>query len=207
MLRFSSKSLNFANNYLTQILFYPHMQKQTKIIALAVFAASIAGIAAATTVESVQAQTLNPTSPDIQRLSPKSFGAATAGIVCGDQLCSEATSSMNIEDETPIREISSESGDAPTAKLISIDRYRPSSNQGDAVTYRITFSLTAGTDDLRDIHINVNSDIDNEDFSISSLNALKSSVNVIRIKALDADSIQGEIVGFSITGPTGGPQR
>ncbi len=183
------------------------MQKQTKIIALVVFAASIAGIAAATTVEQVQAQTLNPTHPDVSRLSPKSFGSSTAGIVCGDQLCSEATTSMNVEEETPIGEISSESGDAPTAKLISIDRYRPSSNQQDAITYKITFSLTAGTDDLRDIHINVHSDVDNEDFSISSLNALKSSVNVIRIKALDADSIQGEIVGYSVTGPTGGPQR
>ncbi len=195
------------NNYLIQILFSPHMQKQTKIIALAVFAAAIAGIAAATTVESVQAQTLNPTSPDIQRLSPKSFGSKTAGIVCGDQLCSAATHSMNIEDETPVGEITTPSGDAPTAKLISIDRYRPSTNQQDAITYKITFSVTAGTDDLRDIHINAHSDVDNEDFSISSLNALKSSVNVIRIKALDADSIQGEIVGYSVTGPTGGPQR
>ncbi len=183
------------------------MQKQTKIIALVVFAASIAGIAAATTVESVQAQTLNPTSPDIQRLSPKSFGAKTAGIVCGDQLCSQASSSMNIEESHVIGELSAEAGDAPTAKLISIDRYRPNSNQQDAITYRITFSLTAGHDNLRDIHMNVHSDVDNEDFSISSLNALKSSVNVIRIKALDADSIQGEIVGYSITGPTGGPQR
>jgi hypothetical protein len=183
------------------------MQKQTKIIALAVFAAAIAGIAAATTVESVQAQTLNPTSPDIQRLSPKSFGSKTAGIVCGDQLCSEATHSMNIEDETPVGEITADSSDAPTAKLISIDRYRPSTNQQDAITYKITFSVTAGTANLRDIHINAHSDVDNEDFSISSLNALKSSVNVIRIKALDADSIQGEIVGYSVTGPTGGPQR
>ena len=183
------------------------MQKQTKIIALAVFAAAIAGIAAATTVEQVQAQTLNPTHPDVSRLSPKSFGSATAGIVCGDQLCSQATTSMNIEDETPIGEISQESGDAPTAKLISIDRFRPSSNQQDAVTYRITFSVTSGTDNLRNININVHSDIDDENFEISSLNALKSSINVIRIKALDADSIQGEITGYSITGPTGGPQR
>jgi len=183
------------------------MQKQTKIIALVVFAASIAGIAAATTVESVQAQTLNPTSPDISRLSPKSFGSKTAGIVCGDQLCSAATHSMNIEDETPIGEITTDSGDAPTAKLISIDKYRPSTNQQDAITYKITFSLTAGTDNLRDIHINVHSDVDDEDFTVSSLNALKSSINVIRIKALDADSIQGEIVGYHLTGPTGGPQR
>ena len=183
------------------------MQKQTKIIALAVFAASIAGIATATTIEQVQAQTLNPTSPDIQRLSPKSFGSATAGIVCGDRLCSESTSSMNIEEEHVIGEISQDSDNAPTAKLISIDRYRPSSNQQDAITYKITFSLTAGTENLRNIHINVNSDVDNEDFQVESLNALKSSVNVIRIKALDADSIQGEIVGYQVTGPTGGAQR
>jgi len=183
------------------------MQKQAKVLAIAIFAASIAGIAVATTMDSVQAQTLNPTSPDIQRLSPKSFGAKTAGIVCGDQLCGEATHNMNIEEETPIGEITTDDSAAPTAKLISIDRYRPNTNQQDAITYKITFSLTAGTENLRNIHINVHSDVDNEDFQVESLNALKSSVNVIRIKALDADSIQGEIVGYHITGPTGGDQR
>jgi len=70
------------------------MQKQTKIIAIAVFAASIAGITAATTIEA-QAQTLNPTHPDVQRLQPQSFGARTAGIVCGDQLCSDAVPSFD----------------------------------------------------------------------------------------------------------------
>ncbi len=185
------------------------MQKQSKVIAVFAFAALIAGIAVATTMEQVQAQTLNPTSPDISRLSPKSFGAATAGIVCGDQLCGNAApvQSFDIEETHKVSEIDTTSDDAPHAQLISIERYRTNSNQQDAVTYKITFSLTAGQTNLRDIHIDVTSDIDDVEFEINSLNALKSSVNVIRIKALDSDSITGEIVGYSLTGPTGGADR
>ena len=58
------------------------MQKQQKIIAVAGMLAIIAGIGIATTMEEVQAQLKNPTHPDIKKLSPGSYGAKTAGIVC-----------------------------------------------------------------------------------------------------------------------------
>lgn len=185
------------------------MQKQSKVIAVFAFAALIAGIAVATTMEQVQAQTLNPTSPDISRLSPKSFGAATAGIVCGDQLCGgqAPVHNFDIEETHKVTEISATSDDAPHVQLISIERYQKNSNQQDAITYKITFSLTAGTTNLRDIHLEVESDVDKQEMKVDSLNSLKSSVNVIRIKALDQDSITGEITGYSLTGPTGGADR
>ena len=182
------------------------MQKQTKIIAIAVFAASIAGIAVATAVE-VQAQTLNPTHPDVVRLSPQSFGAATAHIVCGDRLCSDADPNFDVEEDTPIGEIDSDTDSAPTVELISIDRFRQNTQNTDPITFRITFSVTAGVDNLRNIEFEVQSDVDKQEFEISSLNALSSSINVIRIRALDADSITGELTAYSITGPTGGPLR
>jgi len=183
------------------------MQKQSKIIAVAGMLAIIAGIGLATTMEQVQAQ-LNPTHPDIQRLSPSSFGAKTAGIVCGDRLCSEAVSRIDIEHDTPIGSISSEDSNAPTATLISIDKYASAPFAGEiGISYRVTFKLTAGDTNLRDIQIHGQSDIDTIDLSISSLNALSSSVQVVRIHAIEADSISGKIVSYSLTGPTGGPLR
>jgi len=183
------------------------MQNRTKIIAVAGMLAVVAGIVAATSIEQAQAQ-LNPTHPDIQRLSPSSFGAKTAGIVCGDRLCSEAASSINVEHDTPIGSINSEDSNAPTATLISIDKYASTPFAGEiGISYRVTFKLTAGDTNLRDIQIHGQSDIDTIDLSISSLNALSSSVQVIRIHAIEADSISGKIVSYSLTGPTGGPPR
>ncbi len=183
------------------------MQKQSKIIAVVGMLAIIAGIGIATTMEQVQAQ-LNPTHPDVQRLSPSSFGAKTAGIVCGDRLCSEAASIIDIEEDTPIGAITNDDANAPTARLISIDKYTSTPGiEFTGISYRITFSLMAGDTNLRDILIHVQTDVDDFEFNISSLNAFSSSVNVIRVHAMDPDSITGEIVGYSLTGPTGGPSR
>jgi len=182
------------------------MQKQSKIIAVAGMLAVIAGIVVATTMEQAQAQ-LNPTHPDVQRLSPSSFGSKTAGIVCGDRLCSEAVSKISIEPDTPIGEIRSEDSNAPTAKLISIDKYTSAPYAGEiGISYRVTFSVTSGDTNLRDIQIHGQSDIDTIDLTISSLSSYKSSVQVIRIHAIEADSITGKIVSYSLTGPTSDPE-
>jgi hypothetical protein len=195
--------------FLFSPIFRQNMQKQSKVIAVFAFAALIAGIAVATTMEQVQAQQLNPTHPDVSRLSPKSFGSATGSIVCGDQLCAGETPRHNfdVEGTDNVAPLSKTSDDAPHVEVISIERYQKNTNQRDAITYKIIFSMTAGTSNLRDIHLEVESDVDKQEFVISSLNSLKSSVNVIRIKALDQDSITGEITGFSFTGPTGGADR
>ena len=175
------------------------MNKTIKIAALAGVLAIVAGISLAT-VEQATAQMLNPTHPDVSRLSPKSFGAATAGIVCGDRLCSEPQPDFDIEEDTPIGLVDDDAH-TPSISNVSIDKLRPSSAQ-DNISYRITFTVTSGDIDLRNIELEVQSDIDKTEFEISSLNSLKSSVNVIRIKAIDPDSINGGITGYSLTGPT-----
>jgi len=146
------------------------------------------------TVNSSEAQMLKPTHPDIKQyqLSPKSYGSANSQ-VCGDRLCSEpargATPAFDIEESDRVEFISQHDEDTPTTKLISIQKLRESTNKADAITHIITFSVTAGQTNLENIRIHVSSDIGSTDFNIESLVALKSSVNVIRIKALDADSI------------------
>ena len=175
------------------------MNKFIKLASIAAVLALVAGISLAT-VEQATAQMLNPTHPDVTRLSPKSFGAATAGIVCGDRLCSEPQPDFDIEDDTPIGVVDDDSH-TPSVSNVTIDKLRPSSSQ-DNISYRLTFTVTSGDIDLRNIEIEVQSDIDRTEFEIASLSSLKSSVNVIRIKAIDPDSINGGITGYSITGPT-----
>jgi len=134
--------------------------------------------------------------------SPKSFGYQTSNIVCGDRLCSDATPAFDVEESHDITFIDEHDENTPTAKLISIQKLRESTNKQDAITHIITFSVTAGQTNLANIGIHVSSDTDSSDFTISSLSALKSSKNVIRIMALDSDSIDGGITGYTLAPPT-----
>ncbi len=134
--------------------------------------------------------------------SPQQFGSATAGIVCGDRLCEGATPAFDVEETHEITFIDEHDENTPTAKLISISKKRESTNKQDAITHIITFSVTAGKTNLENIGIHVTSDIAQSDFNIKSLQSFKSSVNVLRIMALDADSIDGGITSYSLSPPT-----
>jgi hypothetical protein len=172
------------------------MQKQQKMIALASVLAIVASITVVSTLEQVQAENIG-TIGGPSNLPPKSYGSATN--VCGDRLCDEPQSVIDIEEHHNIGSISTEDSAAPTASLISIDKYDSGApGQGSTVTYKITYSVTAGTEDLKDIQIHANTDLGNWDFSISSLSAHSSTVNVARLNAIDADSITGEIVHYTV---------
>jgi len=183
------------------------MQKQQKMIALVGILAIVASITVVSTLDQVQAVQSEPTSAEITKvIEPKRYGSATD--VCGDRLCSEAVSKIDIEHDTPIGTLDSEDSNAPYATLISIHKYTSAPFAGDiGISYRVTYKVTAGDTNLRDIQIHGQSDIDTIDTSISSLNAFSSTVQVIRIHAIEAESISGKIVSYSLTGPTGGPPR
>ncbi len=134
--------------------------------------------------------------------SPKQFGYQTSNIVCGDRLCADATPAFDVEEVHDITYIDEHDENTPTAKLIQISKFRESTNKADAITFIITYSVTAGMTDLANIQIHVSSDTESADYNISSLTALKTSKNVIRIKALDADSIDGGITGYTLAPPT-----
>ena len=172
------------------------IKKQTVLMAMLPILA--ATLIMAPTVGQSYAQMLNPTHPDVQRLSPSSFGAKTADRVCGDQLCSAVRESViDIEEDDIIQEIFEELEHMPDLDLINIIKYR--SNSSDPVSHIIIYKVTAGTEKLKDVVIEVTSDIDEVDYHITSLLEEKSTVNVVRIKALDADSINVEIVGYSLS--------
>jgi len=142
------------------------------------------------------------TDPRLGAKTPKQYGAATAAMICGDRLCDEPQQGWDIEETDKIGNIDRNDPDAPEVKLLGVDKYRPSTNKQDAITYKITYRVFAGEHDLKDIEVRVKTDMGVWDFGISSLNKLSSSVNVARVKVLDPDSITGEIIGYSITGPT-----
>ena len=145
----------------------------------------------------------NPlTQPRLGAQSPQQFGSATAGIVCGDRLCEGATPAFDVEETHDVTFIEEHDENTPTAKLISISKIRESTNKQDAIVHIITFSITAGKTNLENIGIHVTSDVDSSDFNIKSIQSFKSSVNVLRIMALDADSIDGGITGYTLAPPT-----
>jgi hypothetical protein len=183
------------------------MNSKAKLAAVAILPMFI-GIMIGMSLEAAEAGVgAGLTDKRIGAKTPKNYGAMTSGIVCGDRLCSEATPSMDIEEHHEIQYLDEHDPETPTTKLIDIRKYKPSTNKADAITYIITYSLTAGTEDLENIQIHVSSDVQEDTYTIGSLNSLKSSVNVIRIKALDPDSIDGGIVSYSVVPPTYDPRN
>ncbi len=183
------------------------MNSKAKLAAVAVLPLFI-GIMIGMSVEAIDAQVGGGlTDKRIGAQTPKNYGAMTSGIVCGDRLCGDATPSMDIEEHHDIQYLDEHDPETPTTKLIDIRKYKPSSNKADAITYIITYSITAGTERLENIQVHVRSDVQEDTYTIGSLDSLKSSVNVIRVKALDPDSIDGGIVSYSVVPPTYDPRN
>jgi len=183
------------------------MNSKAKLAAVAVLPLFI-GLMIGMSVEAIEAQVGEGlTDKRIGAKTPKNYGAMTSGIVCGDRLCADATPSMDIEEHNEILYLDEHDPETPTTKLIDIRKYKPSSNKADAITYIITYSITAGTERLENIQVHVRSDVQEDTYTIGSLNALSSSVNVVRVKALDPDSIDGGIVSYSVAPPTYDPRN
>ena len=196
------------------------MNARVKAIAIAGVLPLFVGALIGMSMESSDAQMLKPTHPDVKRLSPKSFGSQ--GVVCGDQLCQpgmddrfigskalvgpDATPAMDVEEDQRIKYLDQHDDSTPTTKLVDIRKLKESTNKQDAITYIVTYTVTAGNERLENIHVHAQSDMQEDTYVISSLNALKSSVNVIRIKALDPDSLDGGIVSYSVAPPTYDPR-
>jgi len=129
--------------------------------------------------------------------------AQLAGPQFGDRDVSPATTYnqqvMDIEEDDIIGEIDRNDSAAPHLQYAKIERYRAATNM-DAITYKITYGITAGNQDLKDIQIRVTTDTGVWNYEISSLDAFATNKNVARVKALDPDSITGEFIGYTTTG-------
>ena len=185
------------------------MNKKQRNITLIALIPLFLGIMIGYSINTSEAQMLKPTSPEIKRLSPKSFGSVNSP-VCGDRLCSDPLSqgsvAMDIEEEHKVTLVDQYSEETPTAKLIDIRKFKPNTNKQDPITFIVTYSVTAGTERLENIQVHISSDLHEDTLNIGSLNALKTSVNVARIRAMDADSIDGGIVSYVVAPPTYDPR-
>ena len=128
--------------------------------------------------------------------SPKSYGSATASIVCGDKLCSEiATPSASFPLALTVIQ-----ADMPSY-MPTLDFKETYGFHNDADdTYAIRFGFTAGDRDLKNIIIQCKSDVFEHEIVVESLKAYESAVGFSRIKAMDPASITGSIVSFELAG-------
>jgi len=113
---------------------------------------------------------------------------------------------IDIEETNRVEIVDSVDDEAPTLKLDRITKLKASTNKMDPITHTVHYTVASGTINLENIEVEVTSDVEQEDYSLSSLTSFKSSKNVARIKALDVDSITIEITGYSLVFPTGDPR-
>jgi len=113
---------------------------------------------------------------------------------------------IDIEETDLVEIVDFEDPEAPTLKLDRITKLSASTNKMDPITHTVHYRVSSGPTDLQNIEIEVTSDVEREDYWVSSLTAFKTSNNVARIKALDADSITIEVTGYSLVFPTGDPR-
>jgi len=167
----------------------------TKYWALLVIVPLFVGILIGMSVQINEAEAIKAKgSPGLT--SPKSYGSATASIVCGDKLCSEiATPSASM----PLV-LSVKVADMPSY-MPTLDFKETYGFHNDADdTYAIRFGFTAGDRDLKNIIILCKSDVFQHEIVVESLKAFESAVGFSRIKALDPASITGSIVAFELAG-------
>jgi len=126
-------------------------------------------------------------------VDPKSYGSATAGIVCGDRLCDEATPTAPMPPVINVQE-GSMPDFMPSLGFVSVSKFSGDSPN----TYAVVFSVTAGKENLENIKIFCKTDVDTLETEVLSLTALTTSKNMVRIQAMDPASITGEIISFQI---------
>lgn len=127
-------------------------------------------------------------------LAPGSFGAATAGIVCGDRLCSESTPVAPMPMAISVIEEDDMPDYMPSLGLKSISKFMSDAKN----TYVVEFTVTAAEKNLENITITCTTDVETIETTITRLPALTSTTNVVRILAMDPASITGEIISFQI---------
>jgi len=163
----------------------------TKYWALLAILPLFAGILIGMSIQISEAQ-LDEPRPGAS-LSPKSYGAATAGIVCGDRLCSDSTPAAPMP---PVVVVQKESMPdfMPSLKFVSVHNFSGDSPN----TYAVVFTVTAGKANLENIMILCTTDVGTLETEVTSLAALTTTTNMVRIKAMDPASITGEIISFQI---------
>ncbi len=140
-------------------------------------------------------------------IAPGSFGSATAGIVCGDRLCSESTPVAPMPMAISVIEEDDMPDYMPSLGFKSLSKFVSDSPN----TYSVEFTVTAAEKNLENIKIICKTDVETIETEVTHLAALTTTTNVIRIKAMDPASITGEIISFQIargappTSPFGDP--
>ena len=83
---------------------------------------------------------------------------------------------------------------APVVKIVSVNNFSGESEN----TFNAIFQLSAGNENMEDVQIIIESDRDAVWTIVNGLFAHDSSINLVKIRALDPTSITAIIVGYQI---------
>lgn len=123
-------------------------------------------------------------------LDTRSYGSANSGVVCGDRLCNE--SSMVAYTKKVIHV------DMPEF-MPTIQNIQTSSFSGDSEnTYSAIYEVTAGSQDITNVMVLVESDIDSMILPIGGIHANTGSTSIVRIMAEDPTTITATLVSFQL---------
>ncbi len=170
---------------------YYYVMIKMKYWALFAILPLFVGIIIGISIQTSQAQ-LDEPRPGAS-ISPKSYGAATAGIVCGDRLCSDSTPAAPMPMAIAVKQDRMPDF-MPSLGFKSLSKFEGDSSN----TYAVEFTVTAAEKDLENIKIICKTDVETIETEVSSLSALTTTRNMVRIQAMDPASITGEIISFQI---------
>jgi hypothetical protein len=121
------------------------------------------------------------------------YGIRTKGIVCGDHLCNEhktvsAVTTENIQTAEQVHD------HLPEIEIVEVHNFGGS----DENSYVLTLKVTAGSQNLENISVQVQSDVTTIDSNISSLFASDDQTVVVRTHAMDPSSIHASVKAYHI---------
>ena len=124
------------------------------------------------------------------------YGIRTNTIVCGDHLCNASKTVSAVNPEMVQQQVTTAPEHMPTLEIKSAHNYL----KHEPNAYMVTVKVKAGDTDLKNVVINVKSDVSNNGGIITSLFATDDTVLVVRITAMDPASIHASINGFHLRG-------
>ncbi len=122
------------------------------------------------------------------------YGIRTQSIVCGDHLCNPSKTVSAVNPENVQTQVETAPEHMPTLHIMSAHNYL----NHEPNAYIVSVKVKAGDTNLKNVVVNVKSDVSNNGGIITSLFATDDTVLVVRVTAMDPASIHASISGFHL---------
>ena len=122
------------------------------------------------------------------------YGIRTQTVVCGDHLCNPSKTVSAVNPENVQTNVATAPEHMPTLHIMSAHNYL----NHEPNAYIVSVKVKAGDTNLKNVVVNVKSDVSNNGGIITSLFATDDTVLVVRMTAMDPASIHASISGFHL---------